>query len=129
MVGGIMVLPEAVMNAVRAHFNEHEEVPVFFRDPFFHEFKAFLGHCVNLTQQILFILCAKIWHVHQVFADCSVDLLHDGSRISVGSFGILRRGGKETSYLDTIDGFWWICLGNANRDDFLASTREDIPHA
>src|SRR5258708_2500547 len=119
MMGWIMIFPQAVMNTVRTHLHEHEEIPVFFRDPLLDQLKAFLGHSVNLTKQVFFIVCTEVWHIHQVLADGSLNLLHDGSGIGIRPIGILGRRGEETTYLDAIDGPWRIGLWNTHGDDLF----------
>ena len=85
-----MVLPQTMMNTVGTHLNEHEEIPIFFCNPFFDQLKALLGHRINLAQQVLFIIGTEIGHIHQVIAYSGFNLLHGRGRIGVGLIRILR---------------------------------------
>src|SRR5579872_39434 len=117
------------MNTIGSHLNKHEEIPIFFRDPLFYQFKPLFGHGINLTQQVFFIVGAEIRHVYQVFADNSLNFLHRTGRIRIGLCGICGRGCEETSDLNTVDRFRWKRLWHANCDYFLPKPRKNITDA
>src|SRR5436305_11525701 len=118
-----------MVNTISTHLNEHEEVPVFLHDPLFDELKTLLGHGINLAQQVFLIFCAEIRHIHQVFTKDSFNFFHYRGGIRIRSIRILRRGREKATYLDDIDGLWWIRLRHANSDHTLYRTRENVPNA
>src|SRR5579885_3190303 len=120
VVRRVVELPQAVMNAVGSHLHEHEEIPVLLHEPAFDQLEAFFGHGVNLAQQVILVLGAKIRHVDQVIAHDGLDLPHSGSRIGVGFIRIFRGRGEEAADLNAVHRLRGVGLRHANGDDFLA---------
>src|SRR5581483_2621931 len=129
MMGGIVELPHAVMDAVGSHLDEHEEIPVFFRDPLLDQLKTLFGHGVNLAQQVIFVVSAEVGNIYQVVAHRRLDLLHDGRGIGIGSLSVFRGGRQEATYLNAVDRFGGIGLRYAHRNHFFACARQHIPDA
>ena len=79
----VHVLPEAVVHAIDAHLDHHEELPRLRREEVLGQREATIGHLVDLPQQIVLVLGAEVRAVEEVFADDLLDLAAKRVRIGV----------------------------------------------
>ena len=76
-------LPEAVVDAVDAHLDHHEEVPGLRAEEVVGEREAAVGHLVELPEQVVLVLGPEVRAVEQVLADDLLDLLPEHRRVRV----------------------------------------------
>ena len=107
--------PERVVDAVGAHLDHEEEIPGPRLEQVLGHAKAAHGHLLDLLEEALLLLRAKVVHVDHVAADEIVDLALElrGIRVLAG----LRVGREKARDHDAVDAAHRIGLRNAEDDD------------
>jgi hypothetical protein len=123
-VEAIVVLPEAVMDPIHAHLDEHEEVPGARAQEVLDEREALLRHLVDLVEDALLLIGAELLHVEDVLADELLHLPLERRRVRVGA---LRVRGEEAGHHLPVHRPRGVGLGDAHQDHVLAGLRQEIP--
>ena len=96
----VEILPEAVVHAVRAHLNHHEEIPGFIFEQMAGQGKTCIGHLMNARQKRGPVFCAKIFNVKNVIANHAFDFKFQWSGKSVWRAGVRREKIRDNAALD-----------------------------
>ena len=123
-VGRIHVLPEAVVDAVRAHLDHCEELPRLGAQEVIGELEAPVGHLVDLAQEVVLVLRAELGAVEEVLAHDVLDLVAQGGWERVLG---LRRGRQEARDHDAVERPDGEGARHAQHDAAHAAPSEDVP--
>ena len=122
----VHVLPEAVVHPVVAHLDHREQLPGLRREQVLGEREAPVGHLVDLAEEVLLVLRAKVLDVEHVLADDLLDLAPQHRRVRVLR---LRRRRQEAGDHDAVERPRRERAGHAEDDRALAVARRVVPQA
>src|ERR1700733_10398075 len=112
------------MDAVRPHFDHHEEVPGPRLEEMFRHGKPLRGHLINLTKQPFFLVGAKALDVNHVIPNQALHLWTEGVRIGVLALG---SGSQKTTDQMAAQRLYRISRGRPDDDGFFTFAAENIP--
>ena len=98
---GVEELPEGVVHPVESDLDHHEEVPRPGVEQVPADGEALLGHLVDLREDAVALLVAKVAHVHPVGADHRLDLGAQGGWKCVRV--LARVGGQKARHELAVD--------------------------
>ena len=123
-VPGVAESPEAVVEPVRPHFHEHEEVPRLGLEKMPDHPKALLCHLVDLPEKPILVLGPEVLDVDDVPVCDPLHLLLELA--GVGVLALVVRGEKTGDQVAP-QRFDRIRLGDADEHGVSAVSREDVP--
>ena len=98
---GVVVFPEAVLDAVETDFDELEVVPLGMLHVMTDNLEVLPGHREDLLPEPLLVVGAEVFHVHRIVADEAGDLVLDvaGANVLIPA----RVGGEEAADRQAVD--------------------------